>query len=115
MYVTQPGQKISKSALRDFRANTLDQDDIFQPAFYCNVVFYGSKKEELQIEPDALEELSAWNTKTWKSVTGKPAAKVVPGPYVFARGKTWQPWRIYYDFNTTFMRTFKPLPDSSGR
>lgn len=115
MYLTKPGQNISKSALREFRANILDQDDVFQPEFYCNLVFYGSMKDELQIEPDALEELAAWNTKTWTYVTGNPAAKVAPGPYVSARGKTWQPWRIYRDFNATFMCTFKPSLDNSGR
>lgn len=58
VYLTKPGENISKSALRDFRASTLDRDDIFQPAFYRNVVFYGSKKDDLQIEPDAREELA---------------------------------------------------------
>jgi hypothetical protein len=113
-YLTKPGQSISKSALRDFRANTLDQDDVFHPKFYCNVVFYGSKEDDLQIEPGALEELAAWNTKTSTFVAGNPAAKVAPGPYVSARGRTWQPWRVYRDFNSTFMRTFKPSPDSFG-
>lgn len=79
------------SALHEFRANILDQDDIFQPEFYCNLVFYGSMKDELQMEPDALEELAAWNTKTWIYVTGNPAANVAPGPDVFARGKPGSP------------------------
>jgi hypothetical protein len=113
--VTKPGQKISKSILREFRVTTLDEDDVFRPEFYRNVVFYGSKEEDLHIAPDALEELVAWNTKTWKYVEGSLAVEVPPGPYVFARGKTWQPWRIYHDFNATFMCTFKPAPDFSGR
>jgi hypothetical protein len=115
VYITKPGQNVSKSVLREFRATTLDQDDVFQPEFYSNVVFYGSKQDDLQIEPNALEELAAWNTKTWTCIEGNPAAKVAPGPYVFARGKTWQPWRIYHDFNATFMCTFKPSSDFSER
>ncbi|CAJ2509148.1 Uu.00g141740.m01.CDS01 [Anthostomella pinea] len=115
VYVTEPGQTISKSTLRDFRTTTLDPDDVFQPEFFCNVVFYGSKKDDLHIDPDVLEELAAWNTKTSTYVEGHPAAKVAPGPYIFAKGKTWQPWRVYYDFNAAFMTAFKPSPDSSGR
>jgi hypothetical protein len=115
VYITKPGQSVSKSVLREFRATTLNQYDVFQPEFYSNVVFYGSKQDDLQIEPNALEELAAWNTKTWACIKGNPATKVAPGPYVFARGKTWQPWRIYHDFNATFMCTFKPSSDFSER
>lgn len=115
MYLTTPGQCISRSALREFRATILDRDDVFQPEFCCNIIYYGSKKDSLYLEPDALEELAAWHTKTQTFVEGIPAAKVAPGPYVFARGKTWQPWRIYYDFNATVMTALKPSPDGSGR
>ena len=115
MYLTTPGQSISKSALREFRAQILDRDDVFQPEFCCNAVFYGSKNDEIHIEPDALEELSAWHTETHTFARGNLAAKVAPGPYVFAREKTWQPWRIYHDFNATVMTALKPSPDGSGR
>ncbi|KAL8691404.1 MAG: hypothetical protein Q9224_004184 [Gallowayella concinna] len=94
VYLTAPGEIISKSALCKFRAE-LNQDDIFQPSFCCNIVYYGSEKDDLQIEPDALEELAAWQTKTETFVTANSAVKVAPGPYVFAKEKTWQPWRIY--------------------
>jgi hypothetical protein len=79
VYLTVPGQNISKSALCEFRANNLDRDDVFQPEFYGNIVFYGSKKDDIQIEPDVLEELAAWNTKTQSFVTGDSASKVAPG------------------------------------
>ncbi|KAL8682696.1 MAG: hypothetical protein Q9186_001292 [Xanthomendoza sp. 1 TL-2023] len=110
VYLTAPGEIISKSTLCKFRAD-LDQDDIFQPSFCCNIVFYGSEKDDLQIEPDALEELAAWQTKTETFVTANSAVKVAPGPYVFAKEKTWQPWRIYRDFNAIVMTSLKPLPD----
>ena len=115
VYLTAPGQCISKQGLREFHTKVLDRDDVFQPEFCCNIIFYGSKKDTLQIEPDAIEELAAWHTKTLTFVTGNPAAKVAPGAYVFAKGKTWQPWRIYYDFNATVMTALKPSPDGSGR
>ncbi|KAF2240746.1 amidase [Trematosphaeria pertusa] len=110
VYVVAAGHKISMSALRDFRANILERDDVFRPDFYHNLVFYGSKKEDVHIDPDALDELAVWNVKTQTFVAGNPGAKVAPGPYAFLRGKTWQPWRIYYDFNACFMTSFKPSP-----
>ncbi|KAI4255771.1 MAG: hypothetical protein L6R42_006574 [Xanthoria sp. 1 TBL-2021] len=114
VYLTAPGETISKSALCKFRAD-LDRDDVFQPSFCCNIVFYGSEKDDLQMEPDALEELAAWQTKTQTFVTGNSAVKVAPGPYIFTKEKTWQPWRIYHDFNAIVMTSLKPSPDGSGR
>jgi hypothetical protein len=63
LYRTFPGQTISKSTLQEFHTNVLDADDVFQPGFYRNVLFYGSKKEELNIEPDVYDYLSDCKTK----------------------------------------------------
>ncbi|EGX89814.1 amidase [Cordyceps militaris CM01] len=63
VYATTPGEIISVSSLREFRANTLSQDDVFQPDFATNLIFYGSDETDLAIEPDALEELKAWNVR----------------------------------------------------
>ena len=115
VYKTAAGQNITKQALREFRANALDQDDVFRSEFYGNVVFYGSKKADFRVEPDALDELAVWNVKTQTFLAGNAESNVAPGPYVFAGGRTWQPWRIYYDFNGCFMTSFKPSPDSPGR
>lgn len=115
MYLTTPGDIISKSALLDFRSNVLDRDDVFQPEFCSNMVYYGSEKDDLEVKPDALEQLAAWHTKTQTFVTASPGVNVAPGPYVITRGRTWQPWRIYYDINATVMTAFKPAPDGSGR
>jgi hypothetical protein len=115
VYPTAASQNITKSALHEFRVNTIDRDDVFQPEFYRNVVFYGGQKADIRIEPDALDELAAWDVKTQTFLAGNPAAKVVPGPYVSVGGKTWQPWRIYYDFNACFMTSFKPSPEALGR
>ena len=64
MHLTEPDMSVSTSALYGFRANILNQDDVFQPDFYCNVVFYGNQKDNVQIEPGIPEELAAWNTQT---------------------------------------------------
>jgi len=109
VYQTTPGQSISKSALREFRTNILNRDDVFQPKFCQNVVFYGANKTDIQIEPDAVDELAIWNTKKHIFIAGNPAVKVAPGPYVFFKKRTWQPWRIYYDFKRMlydFIQTF---------
>ncbi|KAE8443396.1 hypothetical protein EG329_001876 [Mollisiaceae sp. DMI_Dod_QoI] len=90
VYLTKPGQTISRSALREFCATLLEKDHTFRHEFYYNIVFYGSGKKDLLVEPEAFEELAAWNTKTHTFITGDPAT-VVPGPYVFSGGRTWQP------------------------
>ncbi|KAL1879269.1 hypothetical protein Daus18300_001848 [Diaporthe australafricana] len=113
VYRTVPGQTVSKSTLQAFHTGVLDRDDVFQPEFYRNVVFYGSKKEDLNFEPDASDYLSAWNTESTYFVAGE--ADVAPGPYGVKGGRSWQPWRIYHDFNSVFMTTFKPAADGSGR
>ena len=115
VYLTKPGQVIFRSALHQFRTDTLDKDDVFHPTFLSNFVFYGSKKEALQIKPEAMEELAAWNTKTLTFIEGNPAFTIAPDPYVFAQGRTWQPWKIYDDHNGIFMCTFKPSSDRLGR
>ncbi|KAG9233333.1 hypothetical protein BJ875DRAFT_512431 [Amylocarpus encephaloides] len=115
VYLTKPGQHITRSALPDFRATFLEKDDVFISEFYDNVVFYSNGKDHLQIEPDAIKELAAWNTKTRKFLPGNPEVNLAPGPYVFTRRRTWQPWRIYHDFNGTFMCTFKPSSTGSGK
>ncbi|CAG7559973.1 unnamed protein product [Fusarium equiseti] len=127
VFETEPKSIISESALQEFRSSILDQDDVFQPAFLVNIIFYGAKQEDVEIgpdapneldveiEPDALNELRAWKTKDWYFVQGPPNSKVARGPYVFLDGTAWQPWRVYRDHNTCFMKTFKPSPDAAGR
>jgi hypothetical protein len=80
VYTTEPGQIISREALRNFRANVLDRDDIFQNAFGTHVVFYGSSEQDIQIASDASEELPEWNTKKWSFVQGDPSHQASPGP-----------------------------------
>lgn len=62
----------------------------------------------------ARQLLDEW-TENWHFLEGSPVAKIKPGPYVFAGGKTWQPWKIYNDFNACFMKAFKPSSDGSGK
>ncbi|KAK7418468.1 hypothetical protein QQX98_003960 [Neonectria punicea] len=89
--------------LRRFYADVLERDDVFQPAFSSTVIFYGINDSHLNTEPDVSQELTAWNTKHHIFVAGDPTYKAAPGPYVFVKAQVWQPWRIYYDFNATFM------------
>ena len=115
MYLTTPDDIISKSALLEFRTHVLDRDDVFQREFCSNIVFYGSKEGDLELKSDVLEQLGAWYTKTQTFVMARPGVNVAPGPYVLARGRSWQLWRIYYDDNATVMTAFKPASDGSGR
>lgn len=111
VYNTAAGQTISESTLRNFHAGVLDCDDVFRPEFYRNVLFYGVKKEVLNFEPDAIEYLASWGTESTFVASG---IELAPGPYVVKDGRAWQPWRIYHDFNSTFMTTFKPSGDGSS-
>jgi hypothetical protein len=108
VYVIEPGQSISKSTLESLQKQKLDKDDVLQRPFYKNVIFYGADEHDVDIEPDALRTLADWNTKFWTFIKGSPEDNARTGPYVYARGRTWQPWRVYRDFNGIFMSTFKP-------
>ncbi|KAG9251982.1 amidase [Emericellopsis atlantica] len=81
----------------------LEQDDVFQPAFCSNVVFYGSTADQVQVHSDVIHELKLWNTTRWIFVAGDTSPNVARGPYVFVKSRVWQPWRVYRDFNATFM------------
>ncbi len=118
VYTTDADEIISKSALSEFQVSRLSQDDVFQPDFASNMVFFGHSEEKVTIDPDALAEPRAWNVKKHLILPGKQGLapnSVVPGPYVFSRGKTWQPWRVYHDFNDCFMVGLKPSPLHDGR
>ncbi len=111
VYATKPGEPISTSTLREFRANTLSRDDVFQADFAANIVFYGSDETSLTFEPGVFEELTTWGVKehlVLASASQATSTAVTPGPYVFSRGRTWQPWRVYHDFNACFMVSLKP-------
>lgn len=115
VYLVDAGQSISADDLRCFRSNVLDKDDVFQPEFCLNVVFYGHKAKSLKLQDEARHELLARNTKSWTFVNSTSSVKVALCPYVSMRGKTWQPWRIYLDFNATLMYGFKPSRKDPGR
>lgn len=118
MYVTNAGETVSASALQEFRAGRLSRDDVFRSEFAENVIFYGSDEAGLVIEPEAIQELKSWGVKQHCIMAAKVAIaphQVAPGPYVFSMGKTWQPWRVYYDHNACFMISFKPSIIDDGR
>jgi Amidase len=66
------------------------------------------------LDPDAVDELHSWSAGGWcfmpptESKTPAP-----PGPYITAWGQTFQPWRVYQDFNATMFVTFRPAPSGS--
>ncbi|KAJ8125793.1 hypothetical protein O1611_g7845 [Lasiodiplodia mahajangana] len=103
VYQTKPEQILTREALKIFRENVLDRDDVFQPAFAAQVVFYGSSERELRMSEDATRELEDWGTQ-WRFIKGDSSHPVAPGPYVFAKEKVWQPWKVYYDVNGAFMK-----------
>ncbi|KAI0393486.1 amidase [Xylariaceae sp. FL0594] len=89
----EPGQTISRETLETFHREFLSRDDVFQPSFATCIVFYGSSEQNLHVTKEAKEELRGWGMRECHFVGRVPFAKVPPGPYVFAKGKVWQPWR----------------------
>ncbi|KAF2120079.1 amidase [Lophiotrema nucula] len=108
VYRTTPGVPITKKALSEFRSSRLDRDDVFQPDFYENLVFFGARREDVHIDSAANDMLQSWGVKTQTFVPGSSTVDVPSGPYVYVDEKTWQPWRTYHDFNACFMVAFKP-------
>ncbi|KAJ6178047.1 amidase [Penicillium mononematosum] len=76
VYRSTPGQVISQSSLRNFRTTILDQDDVFQSEFLTNVIFYGSKREDLHIDPSTFQELLDWETEKHIFIENASAATV---------------------------------------
>ncbi|KAM7205138.1 amidase [Naviculisporaceae sp. PSN 640] len=114
VYTVSAEQDVKRQDLVDFRVNVLENDDVFQPPFYTNVVFYGAQKLEESLAACAHKESATWNATKTVFLKGDPAVTVPPGPYVFMNGKTWQPWRTYYDTHACFMTSFKPSPYDPG-
>ncbi|PGH09380.1 hypothetical protein AJ79_05692 [Helicocarpus griseus UAMH5409] len=57
VYRTEQGQAVSGSALRHFRTDTLDQDDVFQPEFFSNIVFSGARRTSFSWSPMPVKNL----------------------------------------------------------
>ncbi|KAI1150033.1 amidase [Nemania diffusa] len=114
VYAVEPGQKISQSGLRKFRTEVLDRDDVFQPIFCSNILFYSSNKQDIHLDSGAEDELASWNAKNWSVADSLDGSSVPTGPYVFVKGKIWQPWKVYYDFQGTFMLDY-PEAGIDGR
>ncbi|KAJ5697591.1 amidase, partial [Penicillium malachiteum] len=106
VYITIAGQSVTKAALREFRTKVLDKDDVFHPEFYTNVVFYGNKKDEIEIEPEAYNELAGWNaTVTDNLILNPPLTTHKLNPHTFvaldapragSNGRVIVPSRCYY-------------------
>ncbi|KAK4145056.1 amidase [Dichotomopilus funicola] len=89
-------QAISATDLRDFRTNVLDKDDVFQAEFCRNFVFYAPGDNNSKLQPEAKDELVAWNTKTITFVRGDLSSKVAPGPYAGTNQRVIVPSRCYF-------------------
>jgi hypothetical protein len=114
VYHTQPGHTVTREASRKLRVDVLDRDDVFQPAFTTHIVFYGACKHEMKIVPDAYKELAAWNTRAKSFLADNTSYQLPPGPYVLAKQQVWQPWRVHYEINATFMCVFKLSAEHPG-
>ncbi|KAF4764335.1 hypothetical protein HAV15_000346 [Penicillium sp. str.  len=102
VYTTVAGQSITKAAIRQFRANVLDKDDVFRSSFYTNLIFYGGKQHEIEIEPEAFSELAAWNVQTQSSLATRAQNSswtifALDAPKAGTNGRVIVPSRCYYN------------------
>jgi hypothetical protein len=111
VYAIAEDEDVTTNTFRNFRNGVLGRDDVFQPKFYSHIVFAGPCIADLKILPDEFNELTKWPVKSHHFLT-RTNPKMAPGPYVFHHGKTWQPWRVYYDSNACFMTALKPSADN---
>ncbi|MCJ1248407.1 hypothetical protein MMC30_005624 [Trapelia coarctata] len=113
--IVSTGDRITEDLLKKFRIDRLDKDDIFQPEFLENIIFYGGRGDNIELDSDALNLLRSWKTVNISFVSGNTLSQqVAPGPYIIYNGQLWQPWRIYEDYAETLMLSFRP-PDLNAR
>ncbi|TGO30773.1 hypothetical protein BPAE_0003g00570 [Botrytis paeoniae] len=109
------GNKITEEYLKDFRSLYLDPDDIFQPGFLLQIVFWGAE-EDVDLQPSALSLLAKWNTKERYFVAPRSGKDdIAPGPYVLYRGRICEPWRVYKDDCLSMMISFRPVREYGER
>lgn len=100
---------VSVDFLERFRIDRLQEDDVFQPAFFDTVVFYGASEEEANVDKEAMTLLRTWGARHIAfSVPNAGAVTLPSGPYIVGRRKVREPWRIYLDEQSAFVMSLKP-------
>ncbi|KAJ6186412.1 hypothetical protein N7519_007713 [Penicillium mononematosum] len=102
---------IDAGALQKWRAEYLDQDDVFQPKFLQGIIFGGVESNEVQLTRDAETLLEVWKTV---SVVYEPHLELKDGPYYITGGTFHSTWQIYEDRQLAFLQETWPTDDGNG-
>ena len=107
---TWRNDRITRTQLQSLLTDIFIPDDIFQPGFLANVIFYGAREDELVLDPEASKLLEEWGTSNIEYIANDAfQVQLAQGPYMIHRGRLWQPWRIYDDHAETLMMSFMPF------
>lgn len=109
VYTVAPGDRITKASLQKRIDACSAIDDVFNLSFLEHIVFFGSSKDKVSLDKDAIEFLNSEKFGAWTFIQDDGSASALAaGPYVVGRNMTWQPWRIYTDTYDTLMTSFRP-------
>lgn len=115
VYNISPGDHITKKLLQEHFDACANNDDVFNLSFLDYVVFFGSSKDRVSMDNDAIEYLKSGKFGGWTFIYSDESKSVLAsGPYVVGRSMTWQPWRLYTDTHETMMTSFRPAYTSSS-
>ena len=93
--------------IEDFYRSLLNDDDVWQLAFFETVVIVGPDMDKT-INQQVNDTLNALGARHILREQCDADSLPPPGPYVAGLGRIWQPWRIYDDFANALMVTFAP-------
>lgn len=65
VYLVESDRVISKSKLVEFRSKVLENDDVFRPEFFINVVLFGADTADVSLGTEARQLLDEW-TGNWQ-------------------------------------------------
>ncbi|KAH7312544.1 amidase signature domain-containing protein [Stachybotrys elegans] len=99
------GQTIDVDALRTWRLDHIDQDDVFHPEFLTEVVFSGVESTDVRLTGDARDMLTVWGTR---KVRFGPNLDIDDGSYAVVDGMLYTVWRVYSDSHLAFSQALWP-------
>lgn len=70
---------VNATTLQEWRAEFLDRDDVFDPAFLFKIVLCSIDSNDINVTSDAQELLATWNTQ---GIIYEPHLDIPNGPYL---------------------------------
>lgn len=80
-------------------------DNVFDKAFLVTVIFYGAKKDDVELTDESREYLGKLGNEQVLFVS---SPELLPGPYVLVGHELRDVWKIVDDSSGNRMATLKP-------